>query len=347
MQKSVLALVALAIGCGPATSVDTSRPSREESAADGIVGGSVTSEFPATGALTRYGSAHCTATLIAPRKVVTAAHCLVGISASSLRFVIGPSLSSAQANIQVVEIVPHPAYDDSSLVNDIGYATLSADAPVAPMKLATMDSSWSGKHLTFVGYGVTSGNGGGAGVKRAVSMPIASVWPTQFSYQTPGKNTCSGDSGGPAFAQVNGEWRVAGVTSYGDAWCQQYGVDTRVDVFAAFLGQSGGGGNPPPPSDPCGGETYEGRCDGSAVVWCENQSVHQQDCAATGKACGYSSEKGYYACVQPAPPDPCQGETYAGRCDGNKVIWCENEQVKSLNCTTCAYSAQKGYYDCV
>ncbi len=312
-----------------------------------IVGGSPTSAFPATGALTRWGGVHCTGTLIEPRKVVTAAHCLEGVSASSLSFVIGPSLSSAQSVIKVVGVTPHPAYDSYSLENDIGYVTLAQDAPVQPMGIVSkMDSSWVGRNLVFVGYGNTNGNGTGSGTKRSVTMPISQVYATRFRYQTPSKNTCHGDSGGPAFAQVGGTYLVAGVTSYGDPYCTQYGVDTRVDAYASFLNVATlpPPPPPPPPSDPCNGETYVGRCDGQSVVWCENNQVHQQNCASTGEICGFSSANGYYECL---PNDPCKGETFVGRCEGNQVIWCENQQVKTLNCNACGYAPQKGYYDCL
>ena len=307
-----------------------------------IVGGQATSSLPAVGALTRFGSTHCTGTLVEPRKVVTAAHCLTGVSASSLKFVIGASVSSPDHVIAVSSVSYHPSYSASSLKNDIGYVTLASDAPVEPMGvLPSMDASWVGTELVFVGYGASNGiNQTGFGTKRYVSMPIAQVLSTQFSYATSGKNTCNGDSGGPAFAQVGGELLLAGVTSYGDPGCVDYGVDTRVDAYATFLDIEIS-----EPGDPCEGETFAGRCDGNTVIWCENGAVHTQSCSGD-KVCGFSESNQYYACID-APADPCQGETFAGRCEGNTVIWCENEQVKTLECQSCGFDAQNGYYNCL
>ncbi len=322
--------------------------------ADRIVGGAGFDGLPAVGAITYQGQQHCTGTLIGPRKVLTAAHCVDGFSASQMKFVIGASLSSAQYSLTVQSATKHPNWNSSALRNDIAYLTLKSDAPVAPLPVLNhLDASWIGTQLFFVGYGVTSGySQAGAGTKRAVWMGISEVDGTTFRYDDPGKNTCSGDSGGPAFYRdPAGTYYVAGVTSYGDWYCTEYGVDTRVDAFLSFLGVSS---TPTTPADPCQGETYVGRCDGATVVWCENNQVQKTDCAASGKICTFDSNHQYYACgtapvVQPT--DPCNGETFAGRCDGNTVVWCENEQVKSINCSatsrTCKYDSKNAYYNCL
>ena len=90
-------------------------------------------------------------------------------------------------------------------------------------------------------------------------------------------------------------------------------MDTRTDAYKTFLGVG------TPATDPCNGETFAGRCNGTSVVWCENQQVKTSNCSAQNKVCGFSAEKQYYGCIEPAQADPCNGETYAGRCDGNKV----------------------------
>ena len=256
-----------------------------------IVGGQATSVAPATGALVRFGAPHCTATLIETRKLVTAAHCLVGVNPSSLSFVLGTSTLQPTDVLAVASVHPHPSFNFTSLQNDIGYVVLAEDAPVAPVPMEAIDSSWVGRELIFIGYGVASGiSQTGAGLKRGVRMKIGQVGASQFAYSDPLKNTCSGDSGGPAYSvDASGVLRLVGVTSYGDATCQQFGVDTRVDVFGAFLGGSGGGSG-----DSCGGETYEGRCDGDAVIFCEAGAPRAIDCSGS---CGYDQQKGFYNCL--------------------------------------------------
>jgi len=317
-----------------------------------IVGGSNFSGFPAVGALAYNGSQHCTGTLISPNKVVTAGHCVAGVSASRMQFVIGPSLNQAEHVLSVASVQAHPDYDAYNIRNDIGLVTLASSAPVEPMPVVEqIDSSWVGESLFFVGYGVDDGySQTGAGVKRAVWIAVTQVYATAFRYEHPDKNTCNGDSGGPAFVKdPQGNYLLAGVTSYGDAYCSSYGVDTRVDVFRDFLGLGSGGSGGG--TDGCGDETYVGRCDGDTVVWCQDDQVHNQDCAAEGKACAFDDARGYYACIDGgSADDPCNGETYLGRCDGDTVVWCQDDQVQSQDCAAegkvCVFDDAKQYYAC-
>jgi hypothetical protein len=91
--------------------------------------------------------------------------------------------------------------------------------------------------ITFMGYGFQRVQGEliGAGLKRRVEMPLASISSRTFEYKTPDKNTCYGDSGGPAFVATSTAIYVIGVTSQGDARCAIDGIDTRVDAFAPWL----------------------------------------------------------------------------------------------------------------
>lgn len=294
----ILSATILCVGCGEGPEQllpeSTSRP---------IVGGQAYSGMPAVGALIYEGKMYCTGTVIAPRKVVTAAHCLDEVVPSEFTFVLGANAFSPEKVLKVASGKQHPNWDGQG--NDIALITLAQDAPVTPMEvLKKMDDTFIGKSLFFVGYGVNNGlNQTGEGSKRAVSIPVTKVDPTSFAYAGAGKNTCNGDSGGPAFYQdASGKYLVAGVTSYGDVYCSKFGVDTRVDAFISFLGVSGNAtvtapvNNQAPAVDPCQGETYEGRCDGNTVVWCEDDKVQKSSCTSKGKTCGLSSTKGYYVC---------------------------------------------------
>ena len=62
-------------------------------------------------------------------------------------------------------------------------------------------------------------------------------------------------------------------------------------------------------SDPCGGITYEGCCDGDNVLkWCEEGQVTEVDCStnpqAPGPLCGWEGTEGYYWCLDNTNPDP-------------------------------------------
>jgi hypothetical protein len=286
-----LALTGLgALACGeapPGVAVPTL--ARDEA----IVGGAVFSGLPAIGALVDEDGIFCSGTLIAPRTVLTAGHCLDGITADDVGFAIGTDAASPTHLLRARRLERHPRFDRRTLANDIGRVLLERDAPVAPLPvLGHLDADWVDAELFFVGYGVTNGTSGrGAGRKRGVWMPITEVAATTFSYASPGKATCYGDSGGPALHRdAVGAYFVAGVTSWGDARCVRFGVDTRVDAFLDFLGIAAAD------LDPCHGETWEGRCEENVVIWCDQDEVVSMDCADYAATCAWDEEDGFYNC---------------------------------------------------
>ena len=320
----VTSLLALS-GCAAtgAENDDTTEQKRR----NGIINGEETSEFPATGMLLTQGQSICTGTVVGPRSVLTAAHCVEGMDPSQLEFGFGASQDQVEGSVQVVSATQHPQWDSQQLANDVAMLSLSEDAPTAPIALnQVMDQSWIGRTLILVGYGVSDGpSQTGGGIKRMVEVNISQVDDTTVRYETTdGKSACNGDSGGPAFADEGGQLVVAGVTSYGDQSCQQYGVYTRVDTFVSFIKEqiANGGGDPADPGDPGdpGGDPGD-----------------------PGGDPGYPDDPG---------GDPgaggCQGETYEGRCEGNTVIWCEQDEVQWMDCeTACDFNYEAGYYDCL
>jgi secreted trypsin-like serine protease len=227
----------------------------------------------------------CSGTLIASDVVLTAGHCLAkqgggAISPASVLVFFGDA-SNDPAGIfrTVAETAVHPQYNGFSLVNDLAILRLSSPAPVAPIAnlpaSLAFDNADVGTSLDFVGFGYSDLAKTDYGVKLHNTIPLGAlgcpqaVYPacpagaptsTQFSYsQSDGgqvEGPCNGDSGGPAFVSYSGTTYVAGVTSYGDGPCDDYGVSTNVAAFAGwiddFVGDGGGGGG--------GGSCGDGTC---------------------------------------------------------------------------------------
>lgn len=205
-----------------------------------IIGGEPAPELESVGAFLHNGDWFCTGTIIAPRVVLTAAHCLSDLTGpDGVEFFLGADANDVSngRRIAVTELHVHPDYASTDNA-DIAVAILGEDAGVDAVQVNTqaLGSEAVGRQITLVGYGYQVQDQEG-GQKRKVVIPISSVSDYFIDYETPGKNTCQGDSGGPAMVwDPDGNAYVLGVTSYGDAACAVDGHNTRADVFAAFVG---------------------------------------------------------------------------------------------------------------
>jgi hypothetical protein len=309
-----------------------------------IVNGQETSDYPEAGVLLMQGQAFCTGTLVAPRSVITAGHCVDGQDPTQFTFGIGATQDQLDSQISVVAGVAHPQFDMQQLVNDVAVITLGEDAPIAPMPMnPSMDQSWIGKQVTLVGFGVDDGpSQSNAGIKRKVDVTIDQVDPQTLHYTTQqGQTACNGDSGGPAFADQGGQLVVAGITSYGDQNCQQFGVYTRVDAYLDFINeqiQAGGGqGGSGQGGSGQGGSGQGGNGQGGSGASDPGAGASDPGAGGGGSGAG-GNDPG---------ADNCMGVTYEGECDGNTVLWCENGELMWQDCLQCGFDQQAGYYDCV
>ncbi len=216
------------------------------------------------------GGSLCTAEVISPHVILTAAHCTGGenpaVTNATWRVYLGTDFSKATAAdlLPVKEAHYHPQFSVNNLMGgyDVGVAILQNALPSTvkplPYNRASMDTGFDGKAVRFVGYGLDNAAAQtGAGVKRTTTTMLSDHTAMLLHFTDGTHETCNGDSGGPAFMSIGGQEVIVGLTSFGDVNCAQGGYDTRVDALASWIDgyvtkadPTFTGGNAPPSSTP-------------------------------------------------------------------------------------------------
>lgn len=236
--RLLVAVAVLLAGCGVEAPADHVRQP--------IVGGTVdtTTKYPAVFVVKVEHSggptAGCTATLITPRTLLTAAHCLPPDTTKISTTNITPAPASSPTFVESTEYRRHPSWTSGNpAANDIGLILLPTASTLTPYPYDRADlTGFTGKPLTAVGYGVTTSGGSDNGTRRYVDLTFRSVTAAHIVLgNQSSKGVCFGDSGGPALHTFpDGVTRVVGVHSYTQpsSSCTD-GLDTRVDLYGAFI----------------------------------------------------------------------------------------------------------------
>ncbi|XP_037955612.1 trypsin alpha-like [Teleopsis dalmanni] len=219
-----------------------------------IVGGQAgsISSYPWQISLQRSGSHSCGGSIYNAKIIVTAAHCLQNVAASSLQIRAGSTYwNSGGVVVKVAAFKNHEGYNPSTMINDIAVIRLSSSLPlgtnIKAISLATYDPV-NGASAVVSGWGTLSyGSSSIPATLQYVNVNIvsrtqcasssygygSSVKATMICAAASGKDACQGDSGGPL---VSGG-ALVGVVSwgYGCAYASYPGVYSNVAELRTWV----------------------------------------------------------------------------------------------------------------
>ncbi len=228
----------LALGCATPEAAPPERQEEVEAVSQPIIGGSpaTTCQWPTT-----VGAGNCTSTLVHPRIVTTAEHCLAEGGPTEITF--GERWSGAG----VVKTVPvEQCFGASSggLVGDFGFCILAepVDMAITPVLYGCeTDILTAGQPAVLVGYGQRAFWDFRAGVKFKVDVGVVRTDGVDIYLGNSRRGSCYGDSGGPAYVQLaDGTWRVFGATSRGALFCNGESIYTLIHPFVPWLEETSG-----------------------------------------------------------------------------------------------------------
>jgi secreted trypsin-like serine protease len=218
-----------------------------------VLGGVVTEDFPDCVAVGGESQWCCSGTLIASGAVLTAAHCVREGCNKQVFFGQDVAHPSKGRIVKVLRAVIHDGYGNGPF-DDLAVLLLAKDIrDVRPRKIAPADLVMHDTvSVRIAGFGATVTSGlSGYGQRREADLAVAAADSrygirigSEFVAGRPHleRDSCPGDSGGPAYTQLeDGAWVVVGATSRATPGaspsrpCGDGGIYTFVPAYRDWL----------------------------------------------------------------------------------------------------------------
>ncbi|KAI8440456.1 hypothetical protein MSG28_001748 [Choristoneura fumiferana] len=195
----------------------------------------------------------CGGSILSSRFILTAAHCLTGVSRVYIR--TGSTNSGSGGNVYSTTLyTQHPQYNartsdyDVAVVKLLQAMTLDGSNARA-IKLPPSNTNIpAGTQIVVSGWGTTQENGQTSSTLMAVRVPTVATSECEKAYNSAitsrmfcagvpegGRDSCQGDSGGPAVSKDSG--LQLGIVSFGRGCAQAGypGVYTNVSSVRTFI----------------------------------------------------------------------------------------------------------------
>jgi secreted trypsin-like serine protease len=177
----------------------------------------------------------CSAALVAPRVLVTAAHCAEGTSSNRVEVTFDSVFAGGSSSVFAGTLSPDPAWSPGAKdTHDLAVVVLDDPAPVAPLSLpqpGTLDKqALRGAELVNVGYGYFDRTFVFDGYRRVSTSSFTSLKPSELKLSQKPGGVCFGDSGGPRLLGTT----VVAVTSTGNNNCTGQSTSYRLDTPEAL-----------------------------------------------------------------------------------------------------------------
>jgi len=197
----------------------------------------------------RLGSHRCGGSIISATRVVSAAHCTVGIPGNGFSVRAGSTNNNAGGQtVATSNVVNHPQYSAATLNNDICVMLLAGSLTTGAIisRPAQGAGTAAGVNAFVAGWGATCEGCAGTVALRGVTVPVVANAQCNTNYgggitaqmlcagfAAGGRDACQGDSGGPLTA--NGQ--LIGVVSWGQGCARPNfpGVYARTSSFTTWI----------------------------------------------------------------------------------------------------------------